>query len=117
MSSITVAAIYKAQKKWDQIDIGGYYDYKSLVIGLWYRGIPVLKYYKPGYANNDAVVILLRYKMKDYISVGYSYDLTISKLGVATGGSHEISLIYEFARPDYKRNQRKKSFMVPCTKF
>ena len=117
ITSVTAVAIYKAQQKWDQIDIGAYYDYKSFVIGLWYRGIPVLKYYKPGYSNNDAVVIMLGYKMKNYISAGYSYDLTISKLGIETGGAHEISLIYEFAQPDYKRDQRKKSFMVPCTKF
>ena len=115
--SITVALNYKGQQDWDQLDVGLYLDYQGLILGLWYRGIPVLKAYQAGYSNNDAIIFLVGYKLADYISIGYSFDLTISKLSMASGGSHEISLNYEWAQPKYKRNNIKKNFMMPCMKF
>ena len=115
--SITVAMNYKGQQDWDQMDVGLYVDYKGFIMGLWYRGIPVFKAYQAGYSNNDAVIFLVGYKLADYISVGYSYDLTISKLTLASGGAHEISLIYEWTQPKYKRDNMKKDFMMPCMKF
>jgi len=117
VKSTTVALNYKAQQDWDQLDIGAYYNQSPFVIGMWYRGIPLLKAYKPGYSNNDALILMVGYMVKDYLAVGYSYDLTISKLGAGTLGSHEISLIYEFAQPEYKKDGSKKNFKVPCTKF
>ncbi|MBL4657846.1 MAG: type IX secretion system membrane protein PorP/SprF [Flavobacteriales bacterium] len=114
--SFTMAANYKAQLEWDQLDLGMHFNIDGLVGGLWYRGIP-LKSYKPGYANNDALVFLLGFHMQHMISVGYSYDLTISRLTIASGGSHELSLIYEFAQPKYKRDNIKKDFMMPCMMF
>ena len=109
----TVAINYKAQGKFDQLDIGAYITRKEIVLGLWYRGIPVLKSYKPGYPNNDAVAILLGY-VKDKISIGYSYDLTISWLTPATLGSHEVTLTYQFCR---KPPPRKKPTTFACPKF
>ena len=107
----------KGQLQWDQFDVGVYLTINGIVGGLWYRGIPGLKAYKPGYSNNDALVFLLGYQMKEVISIGYSFDLTISRLTIASGGSHEISLIYEYAQPKYKRDNMKKDFMMPCMKF
>ncbi|MBL4752764.1 MAG: type IX secretion system membrane protein PorP/SprF [Flavobacteriales bacterium] len=115
--AITMVAIYKGQQDWDQIDLGGYYKYKIVLAGLWYRGIPGFKAFKPGYSNNDALVVMLGLQLHNYFHVGYSYDATISKLGLASQGSHEISLIYEFAKAEYKRSGKKQNFMVPCTKF
>jgi len=114
---VTLVAIYKGQQDWDQVDLGAYYKYKIILGGLWYRGIPGLKGFKPGYSNNDALVVMLGLQIQDYFHVGYSYDATISKLGLASQGSHEMSLIYEFAQPEYKRSGKKQNFMVPCTKF
>ncbi|HIA07076.1 MAG TPA: type IX secretion system membrane protein PorP/SprF [Flavobacteriales bacterium] len=116
-NSLSVAANYKGQLQWDQFDVGVYMTINGIVGGLWYRGIPGLKAYKPGYSNNDALVFLLGYQMKEVISIGYSFDLTISRLTIASGGSHEISLIYEYAQPKYKRDNMKKDFMMPCMKF
>ncbi|HHZ64259.1 MAG TPA: type IX secretion system membrane protein PorP/SprF [Flavobacteriales bacterium] len=115
--SLTIAMNYKGQQDWDQLDLGLYLDYQGFLLGLWYRGIPVLKAYQAGYSNNDAIIFLVGYKLADYISIGYSFDLTISKLSMASGGSHEISLIYEWAQPKYKRDNMKKDFMMPCMKF
>ena len=111
-TSITAAANYKAQQKWDQLDLGFYYQKNEVVLGLWYRGIPLLKSYE-NYANNDAIVLLLGLRMKG-MGVGYTYDITMSKLAQDTGGAHEISLTYEWPR---KKKKRRKRFFVPCAKF
>jgi len=116
ISSITLAANYKAQQKWDQVDIGAYYNRDPLIFGIWYRGIPLLKSYKPKYANNDAIVLLVGFKINDF-RIGYSYDITISRLIFDTGGSHEISLIYEFASREKKRIEAGKGFVIPCAKY
>lgn len=113
-NNLRLIAHYKSQGKWDQLDIGGYYEDYPMVFGMWYRGLPGLKSYQPGYANNDAIVLLVGVKTNDW-RIGYSYDITISKLVSNTGGSHEISLIYEYANKRKKR--RRKRFMVPCAKF
>jgi type IX secretion system PorP/SprF family membrane protein len=112
--SIVAAFNYKAQADFDQFDIGFYYEPDPIVFGVWYRGIPIIKTYEPNYQNNDAIVFLFGIHVKDW-KLGYSYDATISRLVSNTGGSHEISIIYEWA------NQRKKlerrSRPVPCAKF
>jgi len=111
---ITVAGQYRFQKKFDQVDIGFYYNKPFYFIGLWYRGIPLFKSYKKGYSNNDAFAILIggRYKQ---LNVGYSYDITISKLTMVSGGSHEISLSYQFIHPKKQKHHRTK--IVPCSKL
>lgn len=53
------------------------------------------------YRTNDAVVFLLHYTINEQFSIGYSYDLTISKLKTYNNGSHEVMLKYEFG---YKVN-------------
>jgi type IX secretion system PorP/SprF family membrane protein len=68
------------------LNINAYY--KSFGLGFSYR-------------SNDAVVFILNYSVNDQFSVGYSYDLTISRLSTFNNGSHEIMLKYEFG---YKLN-------------
>lgn len=104
---------YKAQAKFDQLDIGFYYDRLPMVFGLWYRGLPI-KSYQLGYGNNDALVFLFGYTVKD-IRIGYSYDQTISKLTGSTIGSHELTLTYELIDKRKKLSKRRK--FVPCAKF
>jgi len=115
--NLMLAANYKAQQDWDQFDIGAYYKIQSYIFGIWYRGIPGFKAFQPGYSNNDAVILSVGYKVQDYLTIGYSYDITISKLGIVSKGSHEIAIIYEFARAEYKKGAKRRQFMVPCAKF
>jgi len=110
--SVTVAANYKAQEKWDQIDLGAYFNRNPFTLGIWYRGIPIFKRYKAGYSNNDAIILLLGVQSKR-MKIGYAYDITISKINNNTGGSHEIAIIYEYD----KKKRKKKRFFVPCAKF
>ncbi len=114
LSSAIITMQYKAQKEWDQVDIGAYFDYEPLIVGIWYRGIPWLKAYQPGYSNNDAIVLMLGFDMEGY-HIGYSYDITISRLVTHTGGAHEISIVYEYPNP--KKIKKKSVFIIPCSKF
>ena len=110
---MTLAAHYKAQGKWDQLDIGGYIDHHRVSAGLWYRGLPIVKAYQPGYGNSDAVILMAGFETEYQLRFVYSYDITISKLTMRSGGAHEISLIYEWPRQAKKRKHR----TVPCPKF
>jgi type IX secretion system PorP/SprF family membrane protein len=106
---------YKMQGKYDQFDLGFYYEHDPIVIGLWYRGIPGFKAYERGYQNNDAIVFLVGYEVTGGIKIGYSYDLTVSRLTSNTAGSHEISIQYQWANPEKKLSKMKRT--VPCPKF
>jgi type IX secretion system PorP/SprF family membrane protein len=112
--AIFPAINYKAQNKFDQVDVGMYYENSPLIIGFWYRGIPVLKAYKEGYSNNDALSVLAGFTV-ERLRFGYSYDLTVSKLARSTGGAHEVSVIYQFCT--LKKKKSRKKLVVPCPKF
>lgn len=115
--SISPAIQYKNQSKFDQVDVGLYYAYSPMVFGVWYRGIPLIKAYQPGYANNDAVAFLVGLDVND-LRLGYSYDLTISRLLNSTGGTHEISLSYQFCNYEaLQKRKKRKRLLVPCAKF
>lgn len=108
--SISPAFLYKMQGKSDQFDLGLYARYNTLVAGIWYRGIP-LKVYLPEKNNRDAIVFLVGLIYQG-LNVGYSYDLTLSKLTVASGGSHEITVSYSI-----KHKKKKIVKVLPCPKF
>lgn len=111
--SISANLLMKSQSKYDQMDLGAYWYRRPLVVGLWYRGIPFMKSYQRGYQNNDAISVMAGYQLEK-IKFAYSYDFTISRLALNTAGSHEISIVYEFAQAI---KFKKKAFIVPCPKF
>lgn len=113
--SVVFAFNYRAQDKYDQLDLGAYFEREPFFAGLWYRGIPLMKRYAPGYANNDAIAVLVGFTAND-MRIGYSYDITISRLAGHSGGAHEITLGYEIAKA-YKRKSASKRRIVPCAKF
>ncbi len=111
---ISASIHYRHQQKYDQFDIGAYYFKKFINVGLWYRGMPV-KRYKAGYPNRESIAVLLGLEVPEKnFRIGYSYDITVSNLGISnTQGSHEISLVYEVA----KRKKRNRRVLVSCPKF
>jgi type IX secretion system PorP/SprF family membrane protein len=104
---------YRAQRKYDQVDIGFYFTKSVFTGGLWYRGIPGLKAYNPGYSNNDAVAVIVGLQT-DKIKVGYSYDLTISKLAGISKGAHEITLSFQMCNP---KRRKTRHVLISCPKF
>lgn len=107
--SISLAMQYRNQEKFNQLDAGVYWSKDPISLGLLYRGIPVFNNHVHGIFNNDAVAVLAGIRA-DNLRIGYSYDITISRLVNSTGGSHEISLIYHFNQgPPSKRPGK-----LPC---
>jgi type IX secretion system PorP/SprF family membrane protein len=107
-TSVQLAFLYRQQKNYKQLDLGMYWYNKPLVLGFWYRGIPILK----PFPNQDAFALLVGIKLENF-NIGYSYDFTISKLIGSTGGTHEISmsLIFKAKMPKRKLGE------VPCPDF
>jgi type IX secretion system PorP/SprF family membrane protein len=110
--SFSVVANYRGQGKFDQFDVGVYYSQYVFTAGIWYRGIPGFKAYKPGYRNDDAVAIVIGFQ-QERLNIGYSYDLTISKLFGLTQGAHEVTLSYQMCKPKKKVNR----VLISCPKF
>ena len=106
---LSVAFNFQKQAKFYQTDVGLYYYREPLIFGVWYRGIPFVTT-----QAGDAVIGLVGIKTKQ-LHIGYSYDFTISNLISATGGSHEISIVYEFN--SFSIGQRKKIRAIPCPEF
>lgn len=110
--SLTPTLNFKNQGSNNQLDIGCYYSYDPIMFGIWYRGIPVLENH--GKPNNEAIIPMIGYAHNGW-SVTYSYDYTISSLTTKqSGGSHEISLVYEFKVP-YKKSAIQRR--IPCPNF
>ena len=111
--SISPVVHYKRQGKFDQLDMGAYLTVSPLVAGLWYRGVPITN----NNQNRESLIFLLGYKLESF-SVGYSYDMTISKLGASAGGAHELSIAYVLDL-DLSRSKRTKllNSKLACPKF
>jgi type IX secretion system PorP/SprF family membrane protein len=107
---LSVAFNFQKQGKFYQSDVGLYYYKDPIIFGLWYRGIP----FATSQAG-DAIIGLIGIKTSQ-LHIGYSYDFTISNLIGSTGGSHEISLVYEFN--NLSLGQLKKRIRaIPCPEF
>ena len=96
---------YKNQDPFHQLDVGGQIFFEPLILGFWYRGLP-LKY---NFTNNESVIALVGFALQSGLDVGYSFDVTVSKLGLRnSGGAHELSVRYSF----YKGNPYKREFKL-----
>lgn len=106
------------QGGFNQLSIGSYLTLEPIYLGVWYRGIPVLGSEK-GFINQDAIAILIGVQTNG-VKIGYSYDITVSKLTLNSGGAHELSISYEFGKQPgnviIKGKTNKKAF-APEPKF
>lgn len=115
--SLTPTFQYKMQDVFSQLDLGLYLTLEPVIFGTWFRGIPGKSV--DGLANNDALVFLLGFVKKgneDKLNMGYSYDVTISQLGSASGGAHEFTLVYTWAVGN-PRKPPKSVRLIPCPDF
>ena len=94
--------------------MGAYFLYDPVVIGVWYRGIPIQQNVKDN-ISQDAVVIILGFNLPK-VEFSYSYDFTVSELGPASGGTHELALKYKLAIQTGAKHKRKQKF-IPCPTF
>jgi type IX secretion system PorP/SprF family membrane protein len=107
--SLSASFLYKRQGYFNQLDLSAILSARPYMVGLSFRGIPFLKQGMSYYNSTDAVVLHIGYTFKDF-TFAYSYDLTVSKLATATGGAHEISVIYDLS--ELASPKRKKA--MPC---
>ncbi|NJO03895.1 MAG: type IX secretion system membrane protein PorP/SprF, partial [Bacteroidia bacterium] len=85
-----------------QLDIGanGYLD--PVLLGLWYRGVPIQE------SNNGALAMMAGFKYRQ-LQFLYSYDLPLSNFVSITGGAHEFSLILLLGDEDLGRRSRRRN--------
>lgn len=115
--SIGPAFQYRHQGEFDQMDLGVYFTAEPMVLGLWYRGVPFKNV--DGFVNNESIVLLLGFTKigaKEALNIGYSFDYTISKLGIGSGGAHEFSLTYTWPMRNPRKPPRDK-MIIPCPDF
>jgi type IX secretion system PorP/SprF family membrane protein len=115
VSYLTPSFILRFQKPITQLDLGVNYHIDPVSIGIWYRGKP-FEDNAIGTINHDAMVFTMGLYLKN-LSIGYSYDFSISELSAASGGSHEISLVYEFVAKPIARSVKRQNRLIPCPTF
>ena len=110
--SATFALNYKTQGGYNQLDAGVQLYFQPLVIGGWYRGIPIQSVNK--IFKNESIIGLVGLELNANLSFAYSYDFTVSRLAGSTGGAHEFSLTLNFGKI-VKRTRR--DTILPCFKY
>ena len=110
--SATFAINYKKQGGFNQLDAGVQLYFQPLVLGAWYRGIPIQSVNEV--FKNESIIALVGLELSSDLAVGYSYDFTVSRLAGSTGGAHEISLTLSFGKI-IKRTRR--DTILPCFQY
>ncbi|MDR0364593.1 MAG: type IX secretion system membrane protein PorP/SprF [Bacteroidales bacterium] len=105
--ALSPAIVYIQQFKYHQINIGLNLTIYPFVIGAWYRN---------NIFGADAVIALLGFQYRGF-QLGYSYDITVSRLTNASGGAHEISLGYRFRPSKVSRKTLEREKAIPCPRF
>lgn len=108
--TVHLAFNFRNQAKINQLDIGGYYYRRPVMVGVWYRGIPLGN----KYTSSDALIYMLGIKYGQF-TFNYSYDMTLGGLIANTGGSHEISIVYQINSDNAGRKRRFRA--IPCPEF
>jgi type IX secretion system PorP/SprF family membrane protein len=98
--------MYENQRNLSTLNVGVYALREPLMIGLWYRNEMRLES-----DDSDAIMLNLGVRGSDkrktfMYQIGYSYDLTISKLAGNTAGTHEIAITFEFTRAGFKSKSK-----------
>lgn len=95
--------IYQYQGTLHYFNYGLYLDWMPFLVGLWYRN---------GVENSDAFIFMVGLQ-QDHFKLGYSYDVTVSKLANQTAGAHELTLGFLLPVPE----QHKKIKAIRCPSF
>lgn len=99
VTSISPNVIYTYQDGFMQLNLGTYIKYGAFTAGAWWR-------------PRDAFILSIGIDAGAF-RFGYSYDITISPLTNASGGSHELSLGFNFSC----KKPTKKFRTISCPSF
>ena len=112
--SITPTIHYKSQGNFQQLELGSFFNYDPIILGIWYRGLPILKS-PAGGLNQESVCLMAGTKVpSDYglIKVGVSYDVPVGNKVNSLGSTFEISLSYQLINE--KCRKRIVYRKIPC---
>ena len=98
-TSLSPNIVYSYQDGFMQLNVGTYVKYGVFTAGAWWRA-------------RDAFILTIGIDAGTF-RFGYSYDVTISKLTNASGGSHELSLGLNFNC----KSKPKKFRTISCPSF
>jgi type IX secretion system PorP/SprF family membrane protein len=88
--------------------IGAFAQYEGGYLGFFYQN----KYGLPESVNTNALIfnggIKIPYENGNNLLIGVSYDANTTGLGVASGGSMELTVRYNFGNVQFLRNQNGK---------
>ena len=87
--SLSPNVLFTSQDNFNQLNLGLYVKKGLLTAGFWYR-------------SNDAMIALIGIETAKY-KIGYSYDITLSKLSQNSAGAHEVSFTFQFPCKTKKR--------------
>lgn len=112
--SITPTVHYKAMGNFQQMDLGSFFNYDPMLLGVWYRGLPLFST-PANTLNHEAICFLVGAKVpSDYglIKVGVSYDFPIGNRVNQLGNTFEISMSYQLINE--KCRKRIVYRKIPC---
>jgi type IX secretion system PorP/SprF family membrane protein len=93
--------VYIQQGKFHQLNSGVSVNFYPFVSGLWLRH---------NFGNTDALIVSLGFQQPEF-KIGYSFDFTLSKLGLPAGGAHEVSFVWFLPCP--KKEFKYKAIKCP----
>jgi len=99
--SLSPNIVYMQQGDFHQLNGGMYLNFYPFVTGLWFRH---------NFENPDALIALVGIQQPKY-KIGYSYDFTLSKMGLPAGGAHEVSFVWYLPCP--KKEFQYKAIKCP----
>ena len=99
--ALTPSVLYKTDLNKGQVDINADLLYNNKIRGgLTYR-------------SADAISILAGYKISDTFHIGYSYDITTTKLNTVSNGTHELVINYCFKMKTKMKVEKKGIRLTP----
>ena len=95
--------LYVRQAGLSQLNVGAIIGYQHFFVGGWFRH---------AFGNPDAAIISAGTSVGK-IKVSYSFDFTVSQLGInSTRGAHEVGIIYNFATVKGKKSNINDCFSI-----
>jgi type IX secretion system PorP/SprF family membrane protein len=102
--ALNPAIFYSRQGNYQQLDIGANGFIDPLILGFWYRDVPIQKTY------NGAVVLMTGVFYNGFQFL-YNYDIPVGRFAGITGGAHEISLYIQVGDLQTRQKYRRKGKM------
>ncbi len=104
--ALNPAIYYSRQGDFQQLDIGANGFIDPVILGLWYRGLPIQS------SNNGALVLMGGFRYRGFRFL-YSYDTPLGEFATNTGGAHEISTTIELVEIKKRRRRRNRRPSFP----